>query len=273
MAEGVSLAGQQPPGLDTSVPNTARMYDYYLGGKDNFAADREAAEKVIAMMPQVPLVARANRAFLRRAVRFLAAEEGIGQFIDVGTGLPSAGNVHETAREVRPDARVVYTDNDPVVCCHGRALLADGKTQIIEADLRRPEEVISHPLTQQLIDFTQPIALMFLSVLHFVPSDDDVHAVIARFRQSMAPGSCLVISHISHESNPDDPRAKLSTEVYSQSSAPLTMRGVEAIRSFFDGFALVEPGLVWISDWRPGPRESVRGITETLRGGVARKLP
>jgi len=266
------VAGQEPAGLDVTTPNIARMYDYFLDGKDNFAADREAAEQLKQMMPQLPLVARANRAFLRRAVRVLAGEYRIRQFIDIGTGLPTAGNVHEVARKAAPGARVLYVDNDPVVCCHGRALLTDDVTQIIEADLRRPDDILAHPLTRALIDFTQPFALMFMSVLHFVPDEDDPKGIIARFREVMAPGSFLVISHGTLETNPDDPRAKLSSEVYSRSSSPgFALRSLAEVRGLFDGFELVEPGLVWISDWRPNPFEEVRGVAETLRGGVGRR--
>jgi hypothetical protein len=264
------MAGPDPAGLDVTTPNIARMYDYMLDGKDNFAADRDAAEKLIAMMPQLPLVARANRVFLRRAVRALATEYGIRQFIDVGTGLPTMGNVHEVAQRAAPDTRVLYVDNDPVVCCHARALLSSAATQIVEADLRRPDEILSHPLTGQIIDFGEPFALMFMSVLHFVPDQDDPWAVISRFRAAMAPGSFLVLSHGTLETRPDDPRARLSAEVYSQSSAALALRSLESVRRLFDGFELVEPGLVWVSEWRPGPSEAVEGVGETLRGGVAR---
>jgi hypothetical protein len=262
------LAGQKPAGIDVNTPNIARMYDYFLGGKDNFAADREAADKLTAMMPMLPLIARGNRAFVRRAVLFAAAERGIRQFIDVGTGLPTQGNVHEIVRQAAPDARVVYVDNDPVVCSHGRALLADESAQMIEADLRRPDEIITHPLTRALIDFREPFALLLTSVLHFVPEADEAHAVIARFGEIMAAGSCLVISHGTLETGPDDPRARLSTEVYSRASAPLALRPLEEVRSLFGGFELVEPGLVWISQWRPSPAESASGAAETLRGGV-----
>ena len=265
------MAVTNPAGLDVTTPNIARMYDYFLGGKDNFPADRDAAEKLIAMMPQLPLVARANRAFLRRVVRVLAGEYGIRQFIDIGTGLPTMGNVHEVARQAAPDTRVVYVDNDPVVCSHGRALLSSGTTQIVEADLRSPDEIIGHPLVRELIDFTEPFALMFLTVLHFVPDGDGPQAVIARFREVMTPGSFLAISHGTVETRPDDPRAALSAEVYSQASAPLALRSIDAVRGLFDGFELIAPGLVWISQWRPGPFEEITGVGETLRGGVARK--
>ena len=266
------MPGQEPAGLDTTTPNIARMYDYFLEGKDNFAADRAAADQLIEMMPQLPLVARANRAFLRRVVRVLAEEYGIRQFIDIGTGLPTAGNVHEVAQKATRRARVLYVDNDPVVCSHGRALLAGGATQMLEADLRRPDEILNHEVTRSLIDFTRPFALLFMSVLHFVPDDEDPWAIIARFREAMAPGSCLVISHGTLETSPDDPRAKLSGDVYRRSSAGLALRSLDAVRSLFDGFELVEPGLVWITDWRPNPFEGVMGVAETLRGGVGRKI-
>jgi hypothetical protein len=266
------MEGHEPPGLDVTTPNVARIYDYFLGGKDNFAADRAAADKLTAMMPQLPAVARANRAFVRRAVRFAAAGQGIRQFIDVGAGLPTQGNVHEVARQAAPDARVVYVDNDPVVCCHGNALLADKATGIIEADLRKPEEIINDPLTRALIDFAEPVTLLLTSVLHFVPDDDDPHGIIARFGEVMAPGSCLVISHGTIETGPDDPRAQLSAKVYSRASAPLALRPVGEVRRLFDGFELVAPGLVWIPQWRPELSGYVSGATETLRGGVGRKL-
>jgi O-methyltransferase involved in polyketide biosynthesis len=264
------MAGHVPAGLDVSTPNVARIYDYFLGGKDNFAADRQAAEELVAMMPQLPAVARANRAFVRRAVRF-AAGHGIRQFIDVGAGLPTRGNVHEVARQAAPDARVLYVDNDPVVCSHGRALLAGEATGVVQADLRRPEEVIGDPLARALIDFAEPVALLLTAVLHFVPDEDDPRRVIARFGEVMAPGSCLVISHGTVETGPDDPRAQLSAAVYSRASAPLALRPLGEVRRLFDGFELVEPGLVWISRWRPEPAGYVSGAAETLRGGVGRK--
>lgn len=265
----------RPAGIDVTTPNIARMYDYFLGGKDNFAADREAADQITAMVPMVPAIARGNRAFLRRAVRFLTAERGIRQFIDIGAGLPTQANVHELAREVTADARVIYVDNDPVVCNHGRALLADDATQIIEADLRHPGEIIDHRLTRALIDFHQPFALLATAVLHFIPDDDDPHGIIAGFREAMADGSYLVITHGTFGSDRDraDPRARVSTDVYSRASAQLRLRSVETVRRMFDGFELVEPGLVRISQWRPTPFGGGSKVTETLRGGVGRKLP
>lgn len=266
------MTAQKPAGIDVTTANVARIYDYFLGGKDNFAADRAAADKITEMMPLVPISARENRAFVRRAVRFLAADCGVRQFVDVGAGLPTQGNVHDIAHEIAPDTKVVYVDNDPVVCNHGRALLAGESTRIIQADLRRPGEILDHPQLRGFIDFAEPIAVLLTAVLHFIGGEDDPYAIIARFGEVMAPGSYLVISHGTLEASPDDPRVRRSTEVYKQASATLALRPLDAVRRMFDGFELVPPGLVWISQWQPG-RETPdeRGATETMRGGVGRK--
>lgn len=257
--------------IDVATANVARIYDYFLGGKDNFAVDRDAADQIIAAMPLVPAIARQNRDFVCRVVRTLAQDYGIRQFIDVGAGLPAQSSVHEAAREVAPDARVVYVDNDPVVCSHGRALLEDDATGMVEADLRQPAKIVDHPLIRSLIDFDKPFALLMTAVLHFVPDDDDPQAIIASFREVMAPGSCLVISHGTLETGPDDERVQRHAEVYRRASAELTLRPIEAVRALFDGFELIEPGLTWISQWRPAPPAGTDGDTETLRGGVGRK--
>jgi hypothetical protein len=258
-------------GVNTAAPNVARIYDYFLGGKDNFAADREAADRITAAMPLVPAIARQNRAFVCRAVRTLAQDYGIRQFIDVGAGLPARQSVHDAARAVAPDARTIYVDHDPVVCSHGRALLEDDATAMVEADLRQPGQILDHPLTRSLINFDEPYALLLTAVLHFVPDEDDPQAIIAEFREVMAPGSCLVISHGTLETAPDDERVVGPAAVYRQASAELTLRPVEVVRGLFDGFELIEPGLVWISQWRPEFRTESEGETETLRGGVGRK--
>ena len=260
-----------PRDIGATSANVARIYDYFLGGKDNFAVDRDAAERITAAMPLVPAIARQNRAFVRRVVRTLAQEYGIRQFIDVGAGLPVRQSVHDAAREVAPDARVVYVDNDPVVCSHGRALLEDDTTGMVEADLRQPGQIIDHPLTRSLIDFGQPFGLLMTAVLHFVPDEGDPQAVIARFREVMAPGSCLVISHGTLETGPDDERVQRHTEVYQQASAQLTLRSIDAVRALFDGFEFLEPGLTWISQWRPDAGTGANGVSETLRGAVGRK--
>lgn len=260
----------RPRDIDVTTANVARIYDYFLGGKDNFAVDRDAAERITAAMPLVPAIARQNRAFVYRAVRTLAQDYGIRQFIDVGAGLPARLSVHEAARDVAPDARVVYVDNDPVVCSHGRALLSGEGTGMVEADLRQPAQIIDNPQTRLLIDFDEPVGLLMTAVLHFVPDDDDPHAIVASFREAMAPGSGLVISHGTLETSPDDERVRTHTEVYRQASAELTLRPVESVRALFDGFELLEPGLTWISRWRPVVGTADEGSTETLRGGVGR---
>ena len=255
--------------IEPNTPSVARIYDYFLGGKDNFAVDREAADLITATMPFLPAIARANRSFIRRAVRTLVRDYGIRQFIDVGAGLPAQQSVHAIAQEIAPETRVVYVDNDPVVCSHGRALLQGQASAMVQGDLREPEAIIDHPMTRSLIDFSQPFALLLAAILHFVPDDANPGAMIARFRDAMAPGSFLVISHGTMEGEDIDERAQLSTGVYKQASATLSLRRPEAVRALFDGFELIEPGLVWIHNW-PAPSESPINQDETLRGGVGR---
>jgi hypothetical protein len=261
------VSEQAPPDIDVTTANVARIYDYFLGGKDNFAVDRAAADRLTAAVPHVPIVARQNRAFILRAVRTLAAEYGIRQFIDVGAGLPSGPSVHSAARAVARGCRVVYVDNDPVVCSHGRALLEGDMSAMVEADLREPEKIINDPLTRSLIDFAEPFALILAAVLHFVPDEADPRGILARFRNAMAPGSFLVISHGTFETTPGDgdERARQAAQVYSQASAPLSMRSLDEVRALFDGFELIDPGVGWISQWRPDTPDET---TETLLGGV-----
>ncbi len=184
-----------PLGIDTTVPTPARMYDFWLGGHDNFAVDRAAALAVSEAAPEIRLMALENRKFLRRAVRYLAAEAGIAQFLDIGTGLPTQGNVHQVAQQVNPDARVVYADNDPMVLAHSRALKTGGNTAVIEADLRDPASILDHPRTRELIDFSQPLAVLLVAVLHFIGGDDDPYAIVGSICDTLPPGSYLVISH------------------------------------------------------------------------------
>lgn len=262
------MSEQAPRDIDVTTANVARMYDYFLGGKDNFAADRAAADQLTALVPHAPLVARQNRAFALRAVRMLAGEYGIRQFIDLGAGLPSGQSVHAAAGEVAEGCRVVYVDNDPVVCSHGRALLEGEESAMVEADLREPEKIIDDPTTRSLINFAEPVALILAAVLHFVPDEADPGAIVARYRDAMAPGSFVVISHGTDEPNPVDPqdeRARMSAQVYKQASAMLWLRSLDEVRALFDGFELIDPGLVWISQWRP---DLSGETTETMRGGV-----
>lgn len=239
-----------PLGIDLTVPNAARMYDYYLGGQNNFPVDREAAEHVLRVAPWIRATALENRAFLRRAVEFLAAEAGIRQFVDIGTGLPTQGNVHEVAHQLAPDARVAYVDNDPVVLGQSRALLAGtGNTVTIRADLRQPQGIIGHPDLAGFIDWTQPLALLLVAVMHFIPDHDDPLGIIGQFRSVMLPGSYLVLSHIHHEQ--DSEAGREVAAIYARASVPLVFRSRDQITSLFAGFDLVDPGVVPLPQWRP----------------------
>ncbi|MFW6092020.1 MAG: SAM-dependent methyltransferase [Actinomycetota bacterium] len=239
-----------PAGVDTSTPNVARMYDYYLGGKNNFAADREAAERILTMVPELRDTALLNREFLGRAVELLAGN-GIRQFIDIGSGLPTQGNVHEIAQDANPEARVVYVDNDPVVCAHGRALLERSEgVAVVQADLRQPEEILGSSEVRSLIDFDQPVAVLMVAILHFVPDDDDPAGLVAKFRDAMAPGSYLVVTHATADSLAGrEEEAETGMAVYRSSNAAAIPRSRDQVVSLFDGFDLIEPGVVWIAEW------------------------
>jgi hypothetical protein len=262
---------EQPvAGIDATVPSVARMYDYALGGKDNFAVDREMVEAMLRQSPDIRNAARANRRFLGRAVEFLA-KAGIRQFLDLGTGLPSQNNVHEVAQRVCPDARVVYVDNDPVVLAHGRALLAtDKSTVVIGADMRQPERILAHPTLQRMIDFSQPVAVLFVSVLPFVTDDEDPWGIVSTMTEPLVSGSYLALSHGNLEGLPADVVADVQ-EKYENATAPATMRDRAAITRFFDGFELVDPGLVHLTEWRSDELERARPGGEWLLAGVGRK--
>lgn len=259
-----------PAGIDVHTPNVARMYDYFLCGDNNFTADREAAEKVLAIGgPEVRESARANRQFLGRTVRFLA-DAGIHQFLDIGAGLPTQNSVHEVVRHMIPDARVAYIDNDPVVFAHGQALLSGIEgVDVIQADLREPETILGRPDMRALIDFDVPVALLLVAILHFVSDDEEPAGIIAQFRDALAPGSYLVLSHDTCDARAqDEPRA---TAVCNRAHGPVMPRSSAQILRFFDGFELVEPGLVYVQEWGTGhvltnPREM------TIRGAVGCKI-
>jgi SAM-dependent methyltransferase len=258
-------------GIDTDTPNVARIYDYLLGGKDNFAADRHAAKQLIAAIPDVAEIARDNRSFLGRVVRYLAIEGGIRQFLDLGAGLPTQANVHELAQGVAPGARVVYVDNDPVVASHGRALLAAGdEVGMVHGDLRDPDGILRHPDVLGLLDLTQPLAVLCTSTLHFIADEAEPHAIIAAYREHMAPGSYLAITHGTRE---EDPRGEgeAAAGVYRLASSQLHVRPLPEVLRLFDGFELVEPGLTWINEWRPEPGTAPVGRPHSLRGGVGRR--
>jgi len=267
---GHEPAGEQIP-LDTSVPHIARVYDYWLGGKDNFAADRAAAEQVIATMPDILISVRAQRAFLGRAVHYLAAEAGIRQFLDIGTGLPSANNTHEVAQKVAPQSRIVYVDNDPIVLLHARALLAsspEGVTAYISGDLRDTDKILAE--AAGVLDFGRPVAIMLLGVLHCIPDEDDPAALVRRLLAAVPSGSYLVIAH---------PASDIATEQMSrsmgryneQARAPVTARSHAQVSSFFAGVDLLEPGVVQLHRWRAGTGDPGTRRDLANYGGVGRK--
>jgi SAM-dependent methyltransferase len=247
------MAGDQdwaPAGVDTRQANSARVYDYWLGGTHNFLADQDLGRAIAAVDPIVREGARANRAFLGRAVRFLS-RAGIRQFLDIGSGIPTQGNVHEVAREADPPARVVYADIDPVAIAHSKAILAgQDSTAIIEADLRDPAAILGHATTRRLIDFSQPAGLLLVAVLHFIADADDPWRLVAALRDALAPGSYLVLGQ---GTNADKPATATAFEkVYnSRSATAIQMRDRAEILRFFGDFDLVDPGLVYVSQWRP----------------------
>jgi hypothetical protein len=262
--------------FDTSVPNAARMYDYWLGGKDNFAADREAAERSALAVPQLPWLARENRKFLGRAVR-CCANAGITQFLDIGTGLPTMNSVHQVAEQISADPRVVYVDNDPVVVSHARALLTRARTVAIQGDLTRPDELLGESDVRAVIDFSKPVAVLLVAVLHFVPDEADPAGSIAKLRDVMAPGSYLVISHVEMSrgqvvgSQPQTGAARQLGEAR-RGMPPGRARTREEVRVFFGDMTLLEPGLTDVWAWRPdGDSVVTAGDVMTVVGGVGRK--
>src|SRR5579859_3788876 len=243
--------GDEAPKLafDPTVPNIARVYDWMLGGKDNFEADRALAAQLVANGPASAWIARQNRAFLVRAVRY-CAEQGIRQFLDLGSGLPTMDNVHEVAGRASPDARVVYVDNDPVAIVHARALLAKSPgVAVVEADLRRPEEVLELARSAGLLDFSQPLAVLMVAILHFITDDDDPGRILSTFIAAMAPGSYLALSHATHDAQPEE--ASRAAAMYRRASSPLVTRTRAEIAALFAGLPLVDPGLVFTVQWRP----------------------
>jgi O-methyltransferase involved in polyketide biosynthesis len=254
-------------GLDTGTPNVARIYDFLLGGKDNFAADRDAAERVMREIPHSALACRQNRDFLGRAVRLLA-EQGIRQFLDIGSGLPTRSNVHQIAQAVDPESRVAYVDYDHIVAAHARALLQKGSAGVlvVEGDLRDPAKIISD--AKGLIDFSEPVAVLLFAILHFLPDQDDPHGIVRSLADALAPGSAVAVSHITGEGVEPD-RGLAAQKVYQGASAPAIPRSREEISRFFGGLDLVDPGVTDINLWpvqAAGPSAPL-----TFYGGLAMK--
>jgi hypothetical protein len=264
--------GWVPEGVDTSKANIARVYDYWLGGDHNFQADRDTARAIIALTPNARVVARANRAFLGRAVRFLTGQAGIRQFLDIGSGIPTENNVHQVAQEAAPGPRVVYVDNDDVAVAHSRLLLQDNPdATIVQADLREPGKILADPETQLLLDFSRPVAVFLSAVLHFIPDDAQAADILAALRSALAPGSYLVICHGCRDERPG--LASSFENVYnSRVAAQLRLRTRDEITRLCDGFTLIHPGLVWIPQWRPDSPADIPGDPEKYWGlvGVAR---
>jgi S-adenosyl methyltransferase len=270
-----SATGFPGPEIDTSRPHPARMYDYYIGGKNHFAADRETADKALASWPAGRVGLRENRRFLGRVVRYLAAEAGIRQFLDIGSGLPASNNVHEVAQAAARESRVVYVDNDPLVLSHARALLTsspEGRTAYIDADLRDPAAILSHPVTRDVLDFSRPIALMLVAILHFFPDEDQPAKVIETLLDALPPGSYLAATHLTTEHDP----AATSAGQRTMRGAGIAMQKRDAdefARLAFSGLELVPPGVVLVSEWRPedaGPLPLPSEVN--CYGGVARKV-
>ncbi|WP_424536049.1 SAM-dependent methyltransferase [Sphaerisporangium viridialbum] len=259
-----------PEGVDPNTPSSARIYDYALGGKDNYAADRVAAEKVFALAPEMPLMARQNRAFLGRAVRYLSAEAGIRQFLDIGSGLPTQQNVHQVVAETAPESAVVYVDYDPIVVAHGDALVATtGNVSFVRGDLREIDHILDHPDLRRLIDFDRPVAVLLVAVLHFVHDADRPYEVVERLKDLMAPGSYLALSHVTPDPHPEE-TAEL-VKVSTRAGAPWVARSRAELMRFFDGFDLVEPGLVTAPEWRPDLTKQVDPDKMWVLAGVGRK--
>jgi hypothetical protein len=266
----------QPIDLKTDRPHPARVYDYLLGGKNNFAADRAAAEAGLKANPNSRIPPRENRAFLQRAVHYLAAEAGIRQFIDIGTGLPTGDNVHEVAQAIAPESRIVYVDNDPIVLVHAKALLTSnpaGKTAYIDADLRDAESIISSAELRQTLDLSQPVALLLIAIMHFIGDEDEPYGLTRRLLEALPAGSYLALSHLTGDF---DPQAWAGVAaVYAKSGVTMKVRSRPEIERFFDGLDLVEPGVQSLPDWRPDPGAYATGrptdAEVSVYGGIAHK--
>jgi hypothetical protein len=265
--------GERAAKLDTTVPHSARVWNYFLGGKDNFAVDREAGEQYRAIFPEIMDIARADRAFLGRAVRYIAGEAGVRQFLDIGTGLPTLDNTHEAAQRVAPDSRIVYVDNDPMVLAHAHALLTstpEGVTDYIEADLHEPDRILE--AATRTLDLSRPVGLMLLGILHFIPDTDEAYAIVDRLRDAMPAGSYLALTHATLElGEQNEANAEAQAMWNERAAVPIRPRTKQQILRFFEGMEVLEPGLVSMTRWRPEPGPSepaeVAGYC-----GVGRKL-
>ena len=263
---------QVPPEINTNVPQSARVYDYWLGGKDHFPADRALGDAIAGALPTIRTQVRAQRAFLGRAVRYLTRDAGIRQYLDIGTGIPTAGNVHDVAQEVAPESRVLYVDNDPIVLAHARALMAgtaEGPVAFIQADLREPEAILSDPAVAGTLDLAQPVGLVLIGVMHHLRDDDSPRRIVATLVDALAPGSYLVLSQSTPDFDPDAMRALAAAS--EQGGIANVPRSLADTEPFFAGLELVEPGLVPMATWRPDPGAEQDPRSVYAYGGVARK--
>ena len=270
LGQGVPESRDGPVMFDTSVAHVARVYDYWLGGKDNFAADRAAGDQAIEAFPNIPMSARANRAYQARVVRFLAGEVGIRQFLDIGTGIPTANHTHQVAQAVAPESRVVYVDNDPIVLSHARALLAShpaGATDYVDSDLRDPQKILDG--AERLLDFSRPIAVMLMAILQHIDDENDPYAIVATLMDALPPGSYLALSHPASDIDAEA-MAKMAIVLNQMIAEKVTFRDRAAVSGFFAGLELAEPGLVQASKWRPAS-EMEAASPAALWAGVARK--
>ena len=271
LGEGLLEPGWAPELIDTAVAHPARMYDYYLGGKDNYQVDRDAAEEVMAIMPQTRMAAQANRAFLGRVVRHLAGL-GVRQFLDIGTGIPGPGNTNTVAHEIAADARVVYVDNDPIVLAHAEALLAKAdraRTTVVNGDLRDPQAIIGDPRVREVLNFAEPIAVLLVAVLHFVRDDENAYGAVAALMDAAAPGSYLAISHATGDFDPA--AASEGVRAYTQAGSRFIPRTRAQFAAFFEGTQLLEPGIVQVPYWWPDSEVPPEAASVWSYGGVGRK--
>jgi len=260
----------RPPKIDTSRPHPARMYDYFLGGKDHYPVDQEAAERFIAAAPEVRVAVRANRDFLRRAVRYVVREGGVRQILDIGTGLPTEPNVHQIARAIAPETRVAYVDNDPIVGTHSMALLDDDEgISVVLADLRDPQAILDHPDVRKVIDLNEPVALLLVAVLHFIKDDENPTALMATLLDALPTGSYLVLSHATVDFHEDGREEAVA--IYKNASATMNPRTHAEVLTFFEGLTLLEPGLVTVPAWHPDEAPEAGLPPIGFYGGVGRK--
>lgn len=268
---------KSPIDLHTDRPHAARVYDLFLGGKTNYPADRKAAEQTLAALPNAAVIARQNRAFMQRAARYLAAEAGIRQFLDIGTGIPTSPNLHEVVQAITPQARVVYADNDPIVLAHSRALHTshpDGRTAYIQADLCHPQEILRHPQLRGVLDLAQPVALTLVAVLHWLPPEYDPYAIVKELLGELPTGSFLALTYVTNDFEPD--AIETVSENFEAKGSHVNARSKAEVRRFFEGLELVEPGLEVVHRWRPDELDvGADALSDTdvpLYGGAACKV-